>query len=191
MCERVGKRFAGCTFATYEIGQDKYRTRRQRVKTVVENYARSLREHHEAGTNLVIMGPKGTGKDHLAVSVVRVALGLGINVEYIRGSALYTEMRRHYCEHSAAVPQKFATVPFLVISDIEPTSDDKLISVFEERALLELIDLRWRECLPTIVTSNLESREQFDKKIGPRATDRLFDKAIVVLTCWPTERGPL
>lgn len=191
MQERVGKRLAGCTFATFDVGNDKHSGLRRRVKTAVENYAKRLAEHVEAGTNLVIMGPKGNGKDHLAVAVIRVALGLRIGVEYIRGSALCTEMQRHYLEHKCAVPRQFAEVPLLVVSDIEPTSGSGMVSAFEERALLELIDMRWRECLPTICTSNLSSRSDFDKKIGGRAADRLFDRAVVAITNWPTHRGPL
>lgn len=191
MCERVGKRFAGCTFATFDVGNDSYTRFRRRVKTTVENYAKRLAEHVDAGTNLLILGPRGNGKDHLAVAVIRVALGLRIGVEYIRGSALCTEMQRHYLEHKCAVPRRFSEVPILVVSDIEPTSGTGLVSAFEERALLELIDMRWRECLPTICTSNLLTRSDFDKKLGLRATDRLFDRAVIAITNWPTHRGPL
>lgn len=184
---RVGRRFAQCSFKNFDVGSDKHTAVRRRVLKAVEQYARNLRENVQAGRNLVIRGPVGTGKDHLAASVVRVALGLSIDCVCIRGSDLCAQMRSHYLEHNTAVPVRLARTELLVISDIEPSANG--CSDFEERAILELLDVRYRELRPTIVTTNADTDEKLAAVIGLRALDRLHDGALVVTTCWPSYRG--
>jgi DNA replication protein DnaC len=186
MVATVGRRFAGCEFRNFDVGDDQHTEQRRAKLAIAEGYARELRENIAAGRNLLIVGPCGTGKDHLAVSVIRVALGLAVDTVYIRGSDLCSQMRQHYVEHSAAVPDRFGKCELLVVSDIEPSANGS--TDFEERAILELLDLRYRDMRPIVATSNLSTRVELEKKLGARAIDRLLHGADVIVTSWPSYR---
>ena len=182
----VGKRFAGCWFDNFEIGADDFTELREYARDTCKVYARSLTDIVH-GQNLILMGSVGTGKDHLAVSVLRAAMSSGISVRYERGSVICGICRKSFLENSEEVPYELLNVDLLVISDIEPTPNKA--SDFEERAILRLVDYRYTHQLPTIITSNLSSRSHMSSVIGERTTDRLFEGAVVVPMLWPSYRG--
>lgn len=133
------------------------------------------------------MGSCGTGKDHLAVSVLRAAVGLGMSTRLRRGSVICAECRKSTMETNCDVPSDLWQIELLVISDIEPHAD-KPASDFEQRALLELIDRRYTAMLPTVITSNKKDRKQLSEAIGSRLVDRLFEGASVVPMTWDSYR---
>lgn len=187
MVNVVGKRHATCWFDNFETGSDQYASDRKLALHSVSDYARKLETHKDNGTNLILFGSCGTGKDHLAACVVRVALSLRWSVRYRRGSVICSECRQSSLESGRDVPPELASVDLLVISDIEPHAD-KPASDFEQRALLELIDMRYTAMLPTVVTSNKQDREQLMAAIGERAVDRLLCDAVKVPMEWPSYR---
>lgn len=186
MAAIVGRRFAGCEFRNFETGDDAHTDRRRETVEKAETYAKNLRDNIANGKNLVIVGPCGTGKDHLAVAVIRVALGIGVDCQYLRGSDLCAQMRQHYLEHAKAVPDKIGKCELLVVSDVEPSANGS--TDFEERAILELIDMRYRDLRPTVVTSNVTTRSELEKKVGIRAVDRLLHNAELIVTNWTSYR---
>ena len=183
----VGKRHATCWFDNYEIGSDKYTPLRGYALKAAKTYAQSLKAVQESGKNIIFMGSIGTGKDHLAVSILRAACSLRIGTRFRRGSVLCSECRQHSLEKSQDVPYDLWNVELLVISDIEP-HEDKPASEFEKRALLELIDRRYTAMLPTVVTTNKLNRAELSESIGSRAVDRLCQGAEIVPMSWPSHR---
>jgi DNA replication protein DnaC len=188
MVNAVGKRHATCWFDNYDVGTDEVAMRRQLALNAVKDYARQLESHRDTGKNLVLVGSCGTGKDHLAVSVLRVALSMKWIVRYRRGSVICSECRQSMLETSKDVPHDLWSADLLVVSDIEPHAD-KAASEFEQRALLELIDRRYTAMLPTIVTSNKVAKPDLIKAIGERVVDRLYENAVIVPMIWPSYRA--
>jgi DNA replication protein DnaC len=186
MVHLVGRRFAACWFDNYEIGDDENRDDREYALDTVKEFACSLKDNPRSGTNLILMGTCGTGKDHLAVSVIRAAVAFGLSTRYERGSVLCSICRKHNLEFSEEVPLQILNVDLLVVSDLEPNPNKA--SDFEERALTRLIDYRYSHMLPTVVTSNLPSRSAISKIIGERIADRLFHGSIDVPMIWPSYR---
>jgi DNA replication protein DnaC len=90
-------------------------------------------------------------------------------------------------ENAVDVPSELYSVDLLVISDIEPNSR-KPATDFEERAITELVDRRYGQMLPTVVTTNKESRSDLVRSIGERAVDRLWEGAVKVPMFWPSYR---
>lgn len=60
---------------------------------------------------------------------------------------------------------------------------------YEEGLMLDFIDHRYTECLPTIVTTNLWSRDAMSEAIGERIVDRLFDRCVAVWMRGESMRG--
>lgn len=187
ICRTVGRRHASSWFTTFDTGDDQYAEERLFALETARQYAIELKDNPLSGRNLILMGTCGTGKDHLAVSVLRAAMSYGISAAYVRGSVLCSECRRSALENASDVPRKFKTVGLLVISDIEPNST-KPATDFEERAIMELVDFRYSEMLPVVVTTNKDNRSELSKAIGERTVDRLFDGAIRVPMIWPSHR---
>jgi DNA replication protein DnaC len=187
MLRLVGRRFANCWFKNFDVGQDEFTGLRQTALADTMEYTRKLKTDPRSGANLVFMGSCGTGKDHLSVSVVRAALSFGMSVRYTRGSVLCNECRRSMLENAIDVPEEIRKTDLLVISDIEPNSM-KPATDFEERALLELIDYRYSELLPTVISTNKMSRTELSKTIGERTVDRLWHGAVLIPMSWPTYR---
>lgn len=190
MCQIVGRRHARCEFANFDVGTDEWRAKRQEWLRIAMEYARDLDDHLRTGRNLILLGPVGTGKDHLAVSVLRVAVGRGISCCYRRGSMLIEEMRRSNVEKGVRVPHRYRSVPLLAISDIEPRRSESQgqATDFEERAFLDLIDSRYCAQLPTIVTTNAVGRSALNRVMGPPLVDRLLEGAIGIATSGPSYR---
>jgi DNA replication protein DnaC len=189
MVRLVGKRHAKCWFSNYEVGNDEHTKLRQIALDTAKQYARSLKHNKGDGRNLIMMGDVGTGKDHLAIAVMRAAaIGLRMSARMRRGSELCNECRMNLLNNGKDVPHDLTEVELLVISDIEP-NPIKPASEFEDRAFLELIDQRYRNMLPTVVTSNKNSKQEIAESIGRRSADRLFENADIALFTWPSYRG--
>lgn len=184
----VGKRHAQCWFDNYEIGNDEFTPQRKHALNAAKDYARSLKDNPQSGKNIIFTGSCGTGKDHLAVSILRVACSLRLATRFRRGSILCSECRKHLLENAQDVPYELWSVDVLVISDIEPHAE-KPASEFERRALLELIDRRYTAMLPIVVTTNKATRSDLVDSIGERVVDRLFEGAEIVPMSWPSYRG--
>lgn len=186
MCGLVGPRYARCWIGNYEIRNDEYSGVRQDTVNDVEKFSRELFASPRNGKNLILQGNCGTGKDHLAVSIIRVALARGLSVKYVRGSVLCGLCRLNLMEHKTDVPLDYLKADLLVISDIEPNNDKA--SDFEARALLELIDYRYSQLLPTVVTSNLESIPKLSELVGERIVDRLRHNFMFLPMLWTSYR---
>lgn len=186
MVRLVGERYADCGFTTFNVGDDAFSHKRKAAKNLALQYATTIAEQRAVGRNLIFVGSVGTGKDHLASAVVRTIVGNGMSVAYARGSVLANEMLAVL--KGDPLPDKYATRDFLVVSDIEPRGD-KETSVFFQTSILDLIDERYRAKLPTIITSNIETREAMNKAIGKRTMDRLCEDAVIIKMCWDSYRG--
>jgi DNA replication protein DnaC len=187
MVRLVGRRFANCWFKNFDVGEDEFTHLRKTAIADTLEYTRKLKKDPRSGVNLIFMGSCGTGKDHLSVSVARAALSFGLTVRYTRGALLCNECRRSMLENAIDVPEEILKTDLLVISDIEPNST-KPATDFEERALLELIDYRYTEMLPTVISTNKMSRTALSKTIGERTVDRLWHGAVLIPMTWPTYR---
>jgi len=147
----------------------------QQVKAlaVCREYAENFKGHHEAGRCLLLLGNAGTGKTHLAAAIANhimrnsaatvVYRTLGGILQYIKGS--YDKAS----EYSEA--QAFASLiepSLLIIDEIGATKATE----FELATLFQIINGRYEEQLPTIVISNLPSKE-LPGAMGERCVDRL------------------
>jgi DNA replication protein DnaC len=207
----VGFRYAGCTLDSFEATT---KAMRGAVATCHE-YADKMLGDVWCG-NLVIYGGVGTGKDHLAVSVCRILFennwrpdpvsdewgnarrGWGQEGCYgtteagtfrlTSGSGLLVDARdaMHAGRESRAI-SRYTDPTLLVMSDPASASGDGLTS-FQSSFLTNIIDGRYRENAPMIVTINCRDREQMEGLVGVPLVDRLLDGAMTVACDWPSYR---
>jgi DNA replication protein DnaC len=130
--------------------------------------------------NVLIVGPCGTGKSHLAQALGNQAVRQGHEVLFIPLVKLLTNMHEgHAVGMFERRFRRYARMPLLIIDDfglkpIRPPFDDYLHQLVAERY----------EKRPTVVTSNLDFDEwinAFDNKLmGSACVDRLRHNAYIL-----------
>lgn len=186
MARLVGERYANCGFTNFEIGNDKDTAARKTALETVKKYAVDIQEHRRNGTNLILIGGCGTGKDHLTTAVLRHAIQLGFDVAFTRGSSLADKIIQAGTGGDR-LDERFVRSDLLAISDFEPKGKETASAVVLA-GYLELIDERYRRMRPTVISSNILDRMSMAKAIGMRVVDRLLDGGIVVRMEWESAR---
>jgi DNA replication protein DnaC len=88
--DKLGRRYANARFVTFDATTEK----QQKILAKAKAYAENMKDEVADGRNVVLFGPPGTGKDHLMVAMLRVAVQLsGLSVMWVNGLDLYGEIR--------------------------------------------------------------------------------------------------
>jgi len=164
----------------------------QQVKalSVCREYAENFQSHYDAGRCLLLLGNAGTGKTHLAAAIANhimlnsaataVYRTLGGILQYIKGSY---DKATDYSEAEAFAG--LITPSLLIIDEIGATKPTE----FELASLFQIINGRYEQQLPTIVISNLPSKD-LPGAMGDRCVDRLREcGGIAVGFDWQSARS--
>ncbi len=157
----VGMRYISCSFESFQGGEP-------------------LKELCRTPGDLVLIGNTGSGKTHLAVSVLREWVRVGKEAQFITAPELLMEIRESYRAESyrdeSEIIDRYGAVGMLVLDDLgaEKTTD------WSVDRLYLIIDRRYRDALPTVVTTNL-SLEQIEKQLSPRIASRLSGMRVVTV----------
>ncbi|WP_341520731.1 ATP-binding protein [Pseudomonas sp. G.S.17] len=175
----ITPRFIGSTFENYQAEGGSLA---ERVRVKCQAYADHFETHYADGRSLILSGNVGTGKTHLASSIVQTVIrkhgaeALIISVsELVRVAKGTMSKGSTYTDRD--VIEELANVDLLVIDEIGAQKG----SDYELGLIHEVIDRRYQLVVPTVVVSNLPVDKAADAPlgtdikgfIGPRALDRL------------------
>lgn len=133
------------------------------------------------GRNLVIFGPVGAGKSHAAVAACRPAFFFrGLDVRFVPIVELLDRFR------PGGPPDAFDDLCYLDRLILDDLGSEKVTDWTAER-LSALINRRWLEELPTVVTSNLQP-EALEEHVGAPTFSRLIGSGAVSLRLVDTDR---
>lgn len=179
-----GERYKSCRISNFEVSLD---SQKQAVEKLSEFLA-NINQHCDAGCNLILAGPPGTGKDHLLVACVFEAIKSGavLNVRSLSGPRLFSDLRTAI---SAQRPENdvlndFIRCDLLVISDIAMHGATK----YQKEIIYKIIDERYRAKLPIFFSTNATSRQALEELTSAQIVDRLSHDAIYVPCNWPSYR---
>jgi DNA replication protein DnaC len=190
--QAIGERYRDCRISNFRIWNSDQQKAVNRCVDYVENFPSYASE----GRGLLFFGPVGTGKDHLAISVLREIcrrVGRQGYGSYRDGRELLNRIRDGRSwdadEKSSAVIKATSEYPLLCVSDPLPTIGE--LDERDQQAIREIINRRYRENLPTIATINASGRNELLKRLGSAAADRLLEQSVNVLCNWESyrERG--
>ena len=139
-----------------------------KVRPVIADWAAN-----PAGRNLVLLGPVGTGKTHAALAAARERALAGDVVRFYPVVELLDHLRPSGPEGTYG---HLADLDLLVVDDL---GTERATDWTDER-LGALINRRWMEERPTIVTTNLEGPALL-AALGERAYSRLTGSGTVAL----------
>lgn len=154
---------------------DTYQVTNEMQKTAAQAIGEFLREIKcGAFRTLVLIGTAGTGKTHLACSVVREYGGKFANapdiVEEIRRAKSFSadQTEKQIIDH-------YSHVKLLVVDEIGRGN----AAIDEKYMLYQIINARYNTRKPTVLISNF-SKAGFLKYIGVAAADRLVESGDIV-----------
>lgn len=188
------RNFLGSGMAAYEhCTLDTYHAKtpeQEAVKAGVAEYLAAIGERFSAGEGLLLYGPSGTGKDHLAIAVVRLVIAAGFTAGRINGPEWFGDLRDLIGSERSERDEiaKLATPDFLLVSD--PLPPIGALSQHQATMLYRVVVKRYEMQRPTIVTVNVSKRSEADERMGVAVWDRLKDRAWVMPCNWPSNRKP-
>lgn len=123
--------------------------------------------HHRS---LLLLGSTGTGKTHQAYGVLRYLSAADVCTGWAATSAadMYASLRPRHGVDSETEFRKYAHAQLLMIDDLGAAKP----SEWTEEINFRLINHRYENRLPTIITSNVLPKELTDR-VGERVASRL------------------
>jgi len=198
-----GPRYASCRLGNFEVTTDQQRIVVDSLKQYLADFPRGV----ESGTGIVLYGPSGTGKDHLAIALGGEALYRHAKIHpldigkddprlepyeilRVRGSDLFQRVRGTMHEDStiteAEIVEELTTPDILIVSD--PLPQQGPLTPFQADVLFRVIDFRYSWRRPTWTTLNVCNGAEADERLGAAIADRLRDGALCLHCNWPSYR---
>ncbi|MFI6675243.1 IS21-like element helper ATPase IstB [Kribbella sp. NPDC050470] len=142
----------------------------------------------EAGHGVLVLGPVGVGKTHLATALGHIAIRRRLSVHAARADKLFTRLRAARLDNTLeAELRKLARVDVLILDDFAL----RALDATETNDFYEIIVERHRRA-STIVTSNREPSEWLtmmsDALLAQSAVDRLTSGAHTLIIEGPSYR---
>jgi len=122
---------------------------------------------------LLLEGPHGCGKTHLAAAIGNARLGQGDIVLFITTPDLLDHLRAAYGPSSEVgydeTFERIRNAPLLILDDLGVENP----SPWAQEKLFQLLNHRYNQLLPTVLTTNLDA-----KQLDARLHSRLMDKEV-------------
>lgn len=188
----AGTEYANCTLENYRLGMVpvEYQKFQSSAHAAVVEYASRLSVRWKEKSGIVLFGPVGTGKDHLAVGVCREAIQQRMRVGWVACQRWFAELRDSI---DARIPEGqilagLLAPHLLVLSDPLPNVGE--ITPHQSTWLFRLADARQSRGKLTILTINVADDAEADKRLGEATWDRLCYRAWKIKCDWPSYRKP-
>jgi DNA replication protein DnaC len=168
---RIPRRFAGKTLDNFR-GKDVMRRRLlAEAREFVHKF--SFKDHFPSG--LLMIGPVGSGKSHLAASILREVVAKGYSGLFYNSPDLLRDIRATFNNEPGGISEdelleEITMVDLLVLDDV---GAEKISEFVLDRFYL-IVNKRYEECKPLIVTTNLDE-ETLRNRLGERVVSRLYE----------------
>lgn len=160
--------YEGKSLDSYMVGNDK---KKSQVLAACRSYVTKWDSARERGTNLILIGPSGTGKGHLAAGIGAAIIERSLSdVVFVNCLTFFREIKATFDGEGSEteIMDRLIGADLLILDDLGVQWGSKN----EELYLYALINGRYERKAPIIATTNLSIQELSDA-LGERIIDRL------------------
>jgi len=181
-----GSRYENCRLENFSVTCE---DQRKAVATLTE-YCRDINARVKTGDSVVLFGPRGTGKDHLAMAICREAVKNGFTVRWQNGMDLFGDIRDAIDDAEGlterTLVERLVRPELLYLSD--PLPPIGMLTQFQATMIFRILDARYSRSRPIICTVNVSGGAELDERMGAQNGDRLRDGATAIFCNWPSFR---
>jgi DNA replication protein DnaC len=189
--DAAGPHIAQSRFATFVLrpGDDYQAT----VFRTSREWSNTFPHRQREAEGMVLFGPVGTGKDHLAFAAVGQALvdhDVVFSAHWLYGRDFFGTVRDRIDSHDseATLLRRLESIDVLVVSDPLPPFGD--LTPFQADTFYRLVEARYARRKITICTLNVATDDEADRRLGAATWDRLCHRSWKMHCCWPSFRQP-
>lgn len=158
-------------------------------KDIAEKVTAWLKKCPESSGSLIIAGPVGTGKTHLATAIAKTLMLSRVASDYVSQASYLRQIRETWGKDSqrdeSEVMAKYCRPSVLVLDDIGAARGNEN----DAMRLGELIAERYDAQKASVFVSNLTT-EQLKSAVGDRSYDRMRDGATMLVLNGDSRRKP-
>jgi len=179
----LGPRHLKATLDNFEEYHALHRAFLERMRQLGANVV----DHVAGGNGLLLAGPSGTGKDHVAVALLKVLAIAGLSCRWVNAQTFLASVAEAWHDDNGRpgdLEHALIATRVLCLSDpIVPGMPDSNL-----RTIYRLVNRRWELARPTWATMNSIARKDMVAALGGQTVSRLLDGAVVEFCNWPDFR---
>lgn len=187
LSQKRGRRYVECTLNSFNVNVDEQRNVVDQLKQFAKDMPTLL---HKGNGGVILLGPPGTGKDHLLMGLMREAiLTHGFSVTWVDGLRLFSMIKSAIkTDDVEDMLKEYVRVQVLAISDPVPPRDE--LTAYELAILRDLIERRYSQAMATWVTTNVQTKEDAVRLFTSAVLGRLLDGSTQLFCGWSNHRSP-
>jgi len=170
----IGKRFINCSFQNFQK-----RTGVEKAFNAALDFAKNFKQKQETGEGILFYGNPGNGKTHLAVSIIREVIKQGYSAIFQPAAELQYRLNATYHDSGESEAEIMNGLVVSNLTVIDDLGKGKWSEKVEERFYV-ILDGRYRELRPTVITTNLKLSD-LENYVGNAVFDRLKEMCVFVL----------
>lgn len=186
-----GRQYATATLENFVLhGTEAEQATQRSCLLAIREVCDSFPQTIQNGRNVVLLGPCGTGKDHLMIGMVREAIKAGCcDIGWVDAAEMFGTLKDALAAGQLVGEylREWIRPQLLVISDLIPGGD--ALTPFETDVLFRLLNARGRRLKATWVNANVMDRKEAGEKMSAKCLSRLGFHAFVARTTWSDYRA--